>query len=215
MYHKVQFWGLFCSWLTSTIFLVRSSSPASDCLQTTASSTGKSATSTTQNCYNRTHSAWGIGRTLAKWASTPASATPSESHQANERVLTTIYHLNGQQLVVASSNKYLGVTITDDLSWTNHAETVMAKGNRTVGFLRRNFRNSTTKVRSATYVTFSKPYTGVCLNCMGPLQAKRRPGAWKGTSSSSKVRLQQLQKQDTWYRTIAARQSEMEQPWTQ
>ena len=40
--------------------------------------------------------------------------------------------------------------------WTNHIEsneTVAAKGNRTVGFLRRHFRDRTTKVKSATYTT--------------------------------------------------------------
>ena len=37
---------------------------------------------------------------------------------------------------------------------------------------------------------------------------------WKGTASSSKVCLQQFQRQDTRYRSIAARQSWVEQPWT-
>ena len=39
----------------------------------------------------------------------------------------------------------------------HHAETVVAKGNRTVGFLQRNIRGCTTKVRSATYVSVVCP----------------------------------------------------------
>ena len=60
---------------------------------------------------------------------------------------------------VADSSKYLGATITD-LSWTNHIQTmprVAAKGNRTVGFLRRTFRDCTTKVKSTTYTTRVRP----------------------------------------------------------
>ena len=44
------------------------------------------------------------------------------SSNKRKNVLPTTYHLHGQQLVVASSSKYLGVTITDDLFWTTHAE---------------------------------------------------------------------------------------------
>ena len=93
--------------------------------------------------------------------------TTQFSPSKRKGALPTTYHFyHGQQLVVTSSSKYLGTTITDDLSWTDHAKTVAAKGNRTVGFLRRNFRDCTTKVRSATYVTMglwstSLWYTGV------------------------------------------------------
>ena len=72
-------------------------------------------------------------------------------------MLPTTYHLHGQQLVVVSSSKYLGVTVTDDLLSGNHAEKVAAKGNRTVGFLLRNFRHCTTKVRSAICITMVRP----------------------------------------------------------
>ena len=58
------------------------------------------------------------------------------------------------------------------------------------------------------------PYTGVYINCLGPLQAERHPAALKGTVSSSKVHLQQLQRQDSWYHAVSSRQSEMEQTWT-
>jgi hypothetical protein len=35
------------------------------------------------------------------------------------------------------SNKYLGVTLTSNLSWDKHVDNVAAKGNRTLGFIRR------------------------------------------------------------------------------
>ena len=63
-------------------------------------------------------------------------------------VVLTTYTLHGQIWNTEHSSKYFGVTLTDDLSWTHHVATVAARGNRLVGFLRRNFRDcTTTKVR--------------------------------------------------------------------
>ena len=52
---------------------------------------------------------------------------------------------------------YLGVTITNDLSWTKHIQNMAAQANNTVGFLRRNIRDCTAKIRSATYITMVLP----------------------------------------------------------
>ena len=41
-------------------------------------------------------------------------------------------------LEVTKDSKYLGVTISNDLSWANHISNITAKANRTIGFLRRN-----------------------------------------------------------------------------
>ena len=73
------------------------------------------------------------------------------------KVLTSSYFLNGQTLETTSASKYLGITISSDLSWPTHVEDVAARWNRTVGSLRRNFRECTPKVRSATYTTTVRP----------------------------------------------------------
>ncbi|KAL8610129.1 hypothetical protein ACOMHN_024595 [Nucella lapillus] len=67
------------------------------------------------------------------------------------------YTLHEQTLEAVSSAKYLGVSMAKDLSWTKHVELVAAKGNRTVGFLRRNLKDCTTEVRKATYTTMVRP----------------------------------------------------------
>jgi hypothetical protein len=72
-------------------------------------------------------------------------------------LLPSKYHLHGQTLETSKESKYLGVTITDNLSWSNHIKTIAATGNRTVGFLRRNFRQCTPKVKEATYYTMVRP----------------------------------------------------------
>ena len=47
----------------------------------------------------------------------------SESRKAKE----TNYTLHGQTLAVEESSKYLGVTLTNDLSWNKHVENVTAR----------------------------------------------------------------------------------------
>ena len=73
------------------------------------------------------------------------------------KVLISSYFLHGQTLETTSASKYLGITISSDLSWPTHVEDVAARWNRTVGSLRRNFRECTPKVRSATYTTMVRP----------------------------------------------------------
>ena len=68
----------------------------------------------------------------------------------------TNYTLHGQTLAVEESSKYLGVTLTNDLSW-KHVENVAAKGNRTLGFIKRNLRECTKPVKAASYTTFTRP----------------------------------------------------------
>ena len=69
----------------------------------------------------------------------------------------TNYTLHGQTLAVEESSKYLGVTLTNDLSWNKHVENVAAKGNRTLGFIKRNLRECTKPVKAASYTTLTRP----------------------------------------------------------
>ncbi len=79
--------------------------------------------------------------------------TPSR----NAAVIPSSYSLHGQTLETTPSSKYLGVTINEDLSWSKHINQTVNKGNRTVGFLRRNLRECTTNVKAATYKTMVRP----------------------------------------------------------
>ena len=50
----------------------------------------------------------------------------------NKSVLPTQYQLHGHTLEVEEASKYLGVTISNNLSWNRHIANVAAKGNRTL-----------------------------------------------------------------------------------
>lgn len=67
------------------------------------------------------------------------------------------YILHGQVLQSVDHSKYLGVTVSNNLSWDKHIQNVAAKGNRTLGFVRRNLKDCTPQLKAASYCTFVRP----------------------------------------------------------
>ena len=69
----------------------------------------------------------------------------------------TTYSLHGQHLALTTNSKYLGVTISSDLSWNTHINTITKKANQTLGFLRRNIRNCPPDIKTKCYESFVRP----------------------------------------------------------
>ena len=67
------------------------------------------------------------------------------------------YTLHNQVLEVTDASKYLGVNVSDDLTFSRHISEVAGKANRTLGFLGRNFKQCTKEVKTATYTTMVRP----------------------------------------------------------
>ena len=70
------------------------------------------------------------------------------------------YMLHDHKLEVTTDSKYLGVTISNDLSWATHISNISAKANRTIGFLRCNIHSCPKVhfiVKAATYTTLVRP----------------------------------------------------------
>ncbi|RUS91354.1 hypothetical protein EGW08_000871 [Elysia chlorotica] len=63
------------------------------------------------------------------------------------------YTLHDQILAEVDTVKYLGVWISNDLSWTPHVDYVTKKGNQKLGFLRRNLRGAPTPSKSLAYTS--------------------------------------------------------------
>ena len=90
---------------------------------------------------------------------------------------------DGHTLEVVDNGKYLGVTISNDLSWHRHVDGVAAKASRTLGFLRRNLGQCTMEVKSTAYTSLVRPV----LDCASP--------AWDTTCSDDIVKLEKVQRQ--------------------
>ena len=71
--------------------------------------------------------------------------------------IETKYFLHDTMLDSVSSAKYLGVTISDDLSWSTHIDNITKSANQTLGFLKRNIRVHNKDLKSVAYKTLVRP----------------------------------------------------------
>ena len=79
--------------------------------------------------------------------------------------IQTKYILHGTVLESVPSAKYLGVTISDNLSWTppppphthTHIDSVSKKANQTLGFLKRSIKVHNKDLKSIVYTTLLRP----------------------------------------------------------
>ena len=68
-----------------------------------------------------------------------------------------VYTLNNDPLAHVPSYKYLGVTITSNLSWTAHTQRVQAKAARSLGVIRRTLGKCDRKVKETAYKQLVRP----------------------------------------------------------
>ena len=67
------------------------------------------------------------------------------------------YFIHGQKLATKSDSKYLGVTISSNLSWSKHVNNISKKANSNMTFLRLNIRQASQQAKSTAYKTFIRP----------------------------------------------------------
>ena len=77
------------------------------------------------------------------------SITRGKSHPTH----LYIVHLCAHVLSSVQEAKYLGITLTDELSWSSHVRSIHNRANSTLGFLRRNLRRCSAKVKETAYIT--------------------------------------------------------------
>ena len=67
------------------------------------------------------------------------------------------YTIHSKKLGHTKNAKYLGVLISDTLSWNAHVDTVTKKANNTTAFLHRNLSNCPQHIKDNCYKTFVRP----------------------------------------------------------
>ena len=67
------------------------------------------------------------------------------------------YKLHNQVLENVTSTKYLGTTLQHNAKFYQHIDTVVAKVNRTLGFLRRYLRIRETNIKAQAYKSLARP----------------------------------------------------------
>ena len=66
------------------------------------------------------------------------------------------YQLNNQIIQSESSAMYLDVTLTHDLSWSQHIATMVSKAHQPLGFIQRNLRGSSYECRETAYIILTR-----------------------------------------------------------
>ena len=74
-----------------------------------------------------------------------------------ETPIPTSYQLHGHTLMTVQSAKYLGVTIQANMEWKEHIENITRKAGQALGFLRRNLKIASTKLREKAYMVYVRP----------------------------------------------------------
>ena len=96
------------------------------------------------------------------------------------------YKLNNNSLKNVTQVRDLGVTISPDLTWDTHINTILTKANRMLAFLRRNSVMSfTTDHRKLLYLRFLRSYIGYASE------------VWAPTTIGSMTKLESLQRRGT------------------
>ena len=67
------------------------------------------------------------------------------------------YTMNYETIPRVKIQKYLGVTITSDLTWSNHISNICTKANKTLGLLRRTLHPCSADVKKRAYESLVRP----------------------------------------------------------
>ena len=67
------------------------------------------------------------------------------------------YHIEGHTINKVNSCKYLGVIITNNLSWSKHITNIVSKAHPVHGFLQRNLKQCSSSVKAEAYFAFVRP----------------------------------------------------------
>ena len=71
--------------------------------------------------------------------------------------LTNKYYIHDTELLTVKDAKYLGVTVSSDLSWNKHVDNTVKKATTSLNFLKRNLHGCPTGVKDQCYKSLVRP----------------------------------------------------------
>lgn len=73
--------------------------------------------------------------------------------RSSKQQLSNLYFLNNSALLPVNTYKYLGLHISNNLTWNAHVDYVTNNANRMLGYLRRNFASAPSSLKLTLYKT--------------------------------------------------------------
>ena len=126
------------------------------------------------------------------------------------------YTLHGEILEGVSSAKYLGVTLSEDMSWNRHVDSVVSRSNSKLGFLKRNLKINDSKLKEQAYKAIVRPSLEYSSTVWDPYTAQnskriemvqRRAARWVTGRFHNTSSVQNMLDQLGW-RTLADRRAD-------
>ena len=84
------------------------------------------------------------------------------------------YVLHGHTLSTVPTAKYLGLTLHHKMDWEDHIGSICSKANSTLGFLRRNLKISSARIKEKAYKTFVRPILEYSSSVWDPYEVKHK-----------------------------------------
>ena len=79
------------------------------------------------------------------------------SHDCLQKTFLLSYYTSKSEQADTPSTSYLGVELCSDLRWNKQAKKTVAKGNQTLGVLKRNLRQCPRSIKNTAYKTILWP----------------------------------------------------------
>ena len=93
------------------------------------------------------------------------------------------YIIGNRELTQVDSQKYLGITISSDLSWNKQCSQVSSKAHRTLGLLKRTLSDCSKQVKERAYLALVRP------------QVEYATAAWNPHTDKNVTQLEKVQRQ--------------------
>ena len=92
------------------------------------------------------------------------------------------YFMHNQKLESVDAVKYLGVSISKDLSWNTHISNITTSANRTLGFVKRNVLTKNKDIKTMAYNSLVRP------------QLEYASAVWSPYTTENKSKIEKVQR---------------------
>jgi len=113
---------------------------------------------TEQNCQQLQRDLDSLGKWAKDWEMVLNHSKCEFLRIANKNhPIPSQYKIQDKEIKEVAHVKYLGVTISHNLTWSKHIKQITNKANRTKGFLQRNLHNCPSETKNKCYKVMVKP----------------------------------------------------------